>query len=42
MLKIDKFHHRHFMGVVEPVEFKSFSDIEGQFQNGWIAFRSKK
>ena len=36
------FHHRHFMGVVEPVEFKSFSDIEEQFQADWIAFRSKK
>lgn len=36
------FHHRHFMGVVEPVEFKNFLDIEEQFQADWIAFRSKK
>lgn len=36
------FHHRHFMGVVEPVEFKSFENIEELFQSDWIAFRSKK
>jgi hypothetical protein len=36
------FHHRHFMGMVEPVEFKSFEDIEERFQADWIAFRSKK
>ena len=36
------FHHRHLMGVVEPVEFKSFVDIEERFQADWITFRSKK
>lgn len=36
------FHHRHFMGVVEPVKFKSFEGIEERFQADWIAFRSKK
>lgn len=36
------FHHRHYMGVVEAVEFKSFDDIEEQFQADWIAFRRKK
>ncbi|MDH4216609.1 MAG: DUF6516 family protein [Gallionella sp.] len=36
------FHHRHFMGAVEPVEFKSFEDIEERFQADWIAFRIKK
>lgn len=36
------FHHRHFMGVVEPVEFRSFEDIEERFQADWIAFRGKK
>ena len=36
------FHHRHFMGVVEPIEFKSFEDIEERFQSDWITFRSKK
>ena len=36
------FHHRHCMGVVEAVEFKSFEDIEEQFQADWIVFRSKK
>ena len=36
------FHHRHFMGAVEPVKFKSFEDIEERLQADWIAFRSKK
>lgn len=36
------FHHRHYMGIVEAVEFKSFDDIEEQFQADWIAFRRKK
>ena len=36
------FHHRHFMGVVEPIEFKSFEDIEERFQADWIAFRRKR
>jgi hypothetical protein len=36
------FHHRHFMGVVKPVKFKSFEDIEERFQTDWIVFRSKK
>jgi len=35
-------HHRHLMGVVEPVKFKSFEDIEERFQADWIAFRIKK
>jgi Family of unknown function (DUF6516) len=36
------FHHRHFMGVVEPVEFKSFDDIEERFQVDWIALGGEK
>ena len=36
------FHHRHLMGVIESVMFKSFEDIEERFQADWIAFRSKK
>jgi hypothetical protein len=36
------YHHRHLMGVIEPVEFKSFEDIEEQFQADWIALRRKK
>lgn len=36
------FHHRHFMGAVEPVEFESFAAIEERFQTDWIAFRSKE
>lgn len=36
------FHHRHFMGEVEPVGFLSFEDIEARFQTDWIKYRSKK
>ena len=36
------FHHRHFMGVIEPVVFESFENIEERFQADWIGFRSKK
>lgn len=36
------FHHRHFMGVVEPVEFMNFEEIEERFQTDWVAFRGKK
>ena len=34
-------HHRHYFGVVEPVNFTSFEDIEDQFQADWSALRSK-
>ncbi|MGC2167046.1 MAG: DUF6516 family protein [Gallionella sp.] len=36
------FHHRHFMGAVEPVKFVSFEDIENRFQADWIRFRRNK
>jgi hypothetical protein len=36
------FHHRHFMGAVESVEFESFEKIGERFQIDWIAFRSKR
>lgn len=35
-------HHKHLLGVIEPVEFTSFEDIEERFQADWIKFRSKK
>jgi hypothetical protein len=36
------YHHRHFMGVVEPIDFTTFEDIEDRFQVDWVAFRSMK
>jgi len=33
------FHHRHYFGRVEPVEFVSFDDIEDQFARDWTALR---
>ncbi|ELX11940.1 hypothetical protein Jab_1c05290 [Janthinobacterium sp. HH01] len=35
-------HHRHRMGVVEPVEFTNFDDIETRFQQDWQALLEKK
>ncbi|MDD5329414.1 MAG: DUF6516 family protein [Sulfuricella sp.] len=35
-------HHRHYMGVVEPIEFASFEDIEARFEADWMVFRRKR
>jgi len=35
------FHHRHYFGTVEPIDFVSFEDIEDQFARDWTALRSK-
>jgi len=35
------YHHRHYFGQVEPVDFVSFEDIEDQFARDWTALRSK-
>ncbi len=35
------FHHRHFMGKVEAVDFLSFEDIEERFESDWMSFRRK-
>lgn len=36
------YHHRHFKGTVEVVEFVSFEDIEARFEAAWMAFRRKE
>lgn len=35
------YHHRHYLGAVEPVEFSSFEDIEKRFEADWVVFRRK-
>ena len=35
-------HHRHYFGVVEPVDFVSFEDIEERFEQDWIISRDCK
>ena len=32
-------HHRHYFGVVEPVDFVSFEDIEERFERDWIILK---
>jgi len=36
------YHHRHFMGEIESVEFVSFEDVEAQFESEWIQFLAKR
>ncbi|CAB3770480.1 toxin-antitoxin system TumE family protein [Paraburkholderia solisilvae] len=35
------YHHRHYFGTIEPVEFVSFEGVEEQFARDWIALRSQ-
>jgi len=32
------YHHRHYLGVMEPVAFINFEDIEARFEQDWMAF----
>jgi hypothetical protein len=32
-------HHKHRMGVVTPIEFTSFEEVERMFEQEWIAFK---
>lgn len=40
------YHHRHHMGVVEPVAFESYEATSDRFQNEWVdivkSFKEKK
>lgn len=36
------FHHRHYKGQVEAIEFVSFEDIEARFEQDWLKFRKKR
>jgi hypothetical protein len=33
------YHHRHYFGDVEPVDFVSLEDTEDQFTRDWTALR---
>lgn len=35
------YHHRHYKGKVETVEFQSFENIEDRFEADWMTFRRK-
>lgn len=35
-------HHRHHFGVVEPIGFVSFEDIEDRFEQDWIGLKDSK
>jgi hypothetical protein len=36
------YHHRHYMGKVEPIEFTRFEDIEARFEAEWTALQKRK
>lgn len=33
------YHHRHYLGAVEPIDFVSFEDVEERFEQDWIALK---
>jgi hypothetical protein len=33
------YHHRHYFGKVEPVEFTCFEDVEERFERDWITLK---
>jgi len=35
------YHHRHYMGEVEPVKFTSFEDIKLRFEEEWREIHGK-
>lgn len=36
------YHHRHAFGVVTPVAFTSFEDIEARFEADWLNLTRKR
>jgi hypothetical protein len=36
------YHHRHYFGKVEKVDFISYEDIEERFEQDWTVLRSDK
>jgi hypothetical protein len=35
------YHHRHFKGSIEPIDFINFEDVEARFQRDWLALRNE-
>ncbi len=35
-------HHRHYFGVVEPIDFVNFEDVEERFEQAWTALKGRK
>ncbi len=36
------FHHRHYFGVVEAIDFISYGDVEERFELDWTALKGRK
>ena len=36
------YHHRHFMGKMEPYDFVSFEELEERFQREWTALMAHR
>lgn len=35
-------HHRHYMGLIEPIDFTSFEDVQACFERDWTAFQERR
>jgi len=35
------YHHRHYFGRVEPIDFMSFVEVEERFQQDWLRLRQQ-
>ena len=36
------FHHRHYFGAVEAIDFISYEDVEERFELDWTALKGRK
>lgn len=36
------YHHRHYYGEIEPIDFVSFEDIEQRFEQDWLTLRPSR
>ena len=36
------YHHRHYFGSVEPIEFVSFEEVEERFEQEWLTLRQQQ
>ncbi len=35
------YHHRHYFGRVEPIDFVSFEEVEKRFEHDWLILRQQ-
>lgn len=35
------YHHRHYLGDIQPIDFVSFEEVEARFEEDWMALRRR-